>query len=392
MADQYDVLVIGGGIHGVGVAQAAAAKGYSVLLLEQTGLASGSSSRSSKLIHGGLRYLESFQFSLVRESLQERSILLQIAPDLVRLRRFLIPVYPDTSRRPWQLRVGLGLYAMLAGDDRGREHGILPRRYWDQLDGLRTDRLQAVFYYHDAQTDDARLTRAVMYSAAQLGAEFLRPAEFIAADVRKSVCTIRYHHNGSDQECQARVVVNAAGPWVNDVLARMNPQPEKRSVDLIQGTHLILERYISDDCFYLEVPSDRRAVFLMPWNGQTLLGTTETLYQGDPSAVRPTPGDTDYLMDVVYRYFPDESPKVMDSFAGLRVLPGAQGAAFRRSRETFFSVDNKQRPCVVSIYGGKLTGYRAAAEKVMSILRGSLPVRDQMADTANLMLHPERGV
>ena len=176
-----DVVVVGGGIHGVGVAQAAAAAGHSVLLLEKTSLAAGTSSRSSKLIHGGLRYLESGQFHLVRESLRERRILLAIAPELVQLRPFILPLYRETRRRPWQLRVGLSIYALLGGLGPETRFGAVPRSEWTQLDGLQTRGLRKVLRYFDAQTDDAALTRAVMRSAQTLGADVLAPAEFFAA-------------------------------------------------------------------------------------------------------------------------------------------------------------------------------------------------------------------
>ena len=161
----FDVIVIGGGIHGAGVLQAAAAAGYSALLIEKSALASGTSSRSSKLIHGGLRYLESGQFALVRESLHERAVHLRIAPDLVELKPFFIPVYGQTRRRPWQLKLGLWIYALLGGFDASTRFGSVPRREWSELDGLETRGLDAVIRYYDAQTDDAQLTRAVVESA-----------------------------------------------------------------------------------------------------------------------------------------------------------------------------------------------------------------------------------
>ena len=172
MTERYDIVVVGGGIHGAGMAQAAACGGYSVLLLEQS---------STKLSHCGLRYLEGLDFGLVRESLSERAILLKIAPELVHLKPFFIPVYPETSRRPLTLRAGLGLYAVLGGLSRENRFRKLARSEWTSLDGLKHDRLQAVFQYHDAQTNDTELTRAVMQSAIEYGAELRCPAEFLSA-------------------------------------------------------------------------------------------------------------------------------------------------------------------------------------------------------------------
>src|ERR1700684_2183019 len=178
---QFDVVIVGGGIHGAGVLQAAVAAGHSALLIERLGLASGPSSRSSKLIHGGLRYLESGQFALVRESLRERAIHLRIAAELVELKPFYIPVYRETRRRPWQLKIGLWRYALLGGFDASSRFGSVPKEEWPALDGLETQGLDAVIRYHDAQTDDAQLTRAVVQSALSLGAELAMPAGFTGA-------------------------------------------------------------------------------------------------------------------------------------------------------------------------------------------------------------------
>src|ERR1700721_2511392 len=189
---EYDVGIVGGGIHGAGALQAPVAAGFTALPIEKGALASGTSSRSSKLIHGGLRYLESGQFALVRESLHERSVHLRIAPDLVQLKPFFIPVYRETRRRPWQLKLGLWLYALLGGFDASTRFGTVPRREWSSLDGLDTHGLEAVIRYHDAQTDDASLTRAVVRSALSLGAELAMPARYSRAVLAGDGVTVTY--------------------------------------------------------------------------------------------------------------------------------------------------------------------------------------------------------
>lgn len=388
MSDTFDVVIVGGGIHGVGVAQAAAAGGYSVLLLEQQSLASGTSSRSSKLIHGGLRYLEGHDYGLVRESLAERSLLLRIAPELVRLLPFHIPVYSDTSRRPLALRAGLTLYAVLGGLKPSSRFRKLPRQEWDSLDGLETGNLQAVYRYFDAQTHDVELTRAVMQSAIEFGATLSCPSEFLSARIGPQGCEILYRHDKRQQSCHARVLVNAGGPWVNSILERIQPMQAPVAIDLVQGTHLILNSPLEKGCYYLEAPQDKRAVFLLPWGRQSLLGTTENLYQGDPLDVTPQQQEVDYLLEVMQHYFPGRSQQVDDLFAGLRVLPASDRIAFRRTRETQLPVDDGTRPKVLSIVGGKLTGYRATAQKVMHRLRRSLPARKSRADTSTLVLKP----
>lgn len=388
MAEHFDVVIVGGGIHGVGVAQAAACAGYSVLLLEQVALASGTSSRSSKLAHGGLRYLEGYDFHLVRESLVERDILLRNAPELVRLQPFHIPVYPDTTRRPLILRAGLTLYALLDGLGRASRFGTLPRRDWDALDGLDTARLQAVFRYHDGQTNDVDLTRAVMQSAIEYGATLACPAEFTAAVVTPAGCEISYRVDGVEQHCMARVLVNAGGPWVDTIDARISPRPPPVAADLVQGAHLVMQEPVRAGCYYVESPRDRRAIFLLPWGEHALLGTTESNYLGDPRDVQVHAEEEAYLLDVQQHYFPQRSTQVVERFAGLRVLPAEGGAAFSRSRETHLVVDNAHTPRTLSIYGGKLTVYRATAEKVMHTLRPVLPGRRAVARTAELALTP----
>ena len=386
MEKKYDVIVVGGGIHGVGVAQAVAADGYSVLVVEQTKLAAGTSCKSSKLIHGGLRYLESFEFSLVRESLRERELLLKLAPDLVHRQEFFIPVYPNTSRRPWLLRTGLWTYSLLAGFKKQVRFRKVPKPEWSSLDGLNTERLQTVFQYSDAQTDDAALTRAVMRSAESIGAEIACPVELVAATIDSDHVTAKIRSATSTQQIQCEVIVNAAGPWASKIAERISPTPPVVPVDLVQGTHVELPGIVEQGCYYIESPTDQRAVFVMPWKGHTLLGTTELAYDGDPKKPAPTEDETSYLLEVYAHYFPNRSREILDQWAGLRVLPNSTGKAFHRSRETQLPVDRESAPRVISIFGGKLTGYRATAQKVMKKIQRTLPIKKPIADTRKMTL------
>jgi glycerol-3-phosphate dehydrogenase len=387
---EYDVIVVGGGIHGAGVLQAVAAAGYTSLLIEKHALASGTSSRSSKLIHGGLRYLESGQFALVRESLRERAIHLRIAAELVELKPFYIPVYRDTRRRPWQLKLGLWMYALLGGFDPGTRFGAVPKRDWSTLDGLDTRGLTAVIRYHDAQTDDAQLTRAVVRSAQELGGELAMPANFIGAVLTDTGVDVTYEQNGAQIEAHARVLVNAAGPWARRVARAINPAIFVPEVDLVQGAHIVLPLHVTAGIYYVESPTDGRAVFVMPWQGATLVGTTETPYVGEPDQVRPLPEEEDYLLAVAAHYFPAvrgmTRQHIVQRFAGLRVLPAASKMAFHRSRETIFSTDRDPQPRVLGIYGGKLTGWRASAAQVVSRIVPSLGPRPRRAATDQLIL------
>jgi glycerol-3-phosphate dehydrogenase len=381
-----DVIVIGAGIHGVGVAQAAAAAGYSVTVLERRDVAAETSSRSSKLIHGGLRYLESFQLGLVRESLRERAILLRIAPHLVRLVPFYIPIYAETTRGPLKVRAGLSLYALLGGLESAARFESVPRDAWRLLDGLSLDGLRHVFRYMDGQTDDAALCRAVLASGQELGAEAVMGTEVVGAERDAHGWTVRCRVGGDVREVRARALVNAAGPWVNRVLDRFNPPLPRREIELVGGTHIELSGELEQGIYYTEAPADRRAVFTMPWKGHLLVGTTERPFAGDPATFAPSTEEIDYLLDTHRRYFPGGTGELLDAWAGLRVLPRGAGRAFSRPREVLLAPDDARAPTALSIYGGKLTGYRATAAKVMTLLERRLPRAARRADTATLRL------
>jgi glycerol-3-phosphate dehydrogenase len=386
MTGRFDVVVIGAGIQGAGVAQAAAAAGYSVRVLEKTGIAAATSCRSSKLIHGGLRYLETGQVRLVRESLREREILLRIAPQLVKRVPFHLPVYKNTSRSRLKIRAGLALYSLLGGFRRESRFDTVPRADWESLDGLDTAGLKAVFRYHDAQTDDARLTRAVLRSAQKLGAELLCPAEFLGGERSGDGWHVRYRGAQGKTECTCHALVNAAGPWVKLVLTRITPAVPLPDIELVQGSHVVVDGTLHRGVYYTEA-EDRRAVFVMPWRGGlTLIGTTETPYSGDPAQAAPRREEIDYLLRTYRRYFPHRDADVRDRFAGLRVLPKSPVNTFGRSRETLYVTDNEPKPRLVSVVGGKLTGYRAAAEKVVALLAPALPARARRGDTGRLQL------
>ncbi len=388
---EYDVVIIGGGIHGAGVLQAAAAAGHSALLIERQALAAGTSSRSSKLIHGGLRYLESGQFALVRESLRERAIHLRIASELVALKPFYIPVYRDTRRRPWQLKIGLWIYALLGGFGAATRFGTVPESEWPQLDGLKTLDLDAVVRYHDAQTDDALLTRAVVKSALGLGAELAMPARYSGAILHEDAVTVNYSAAGAALACRARVLVNAAGPWAMQAARAVEPAIPIPDVDLVQGTHIVIPHPLTAGIYYVESPADGRAVFVMPWGGATLVGTTETPYRGDPDDVQPLPAEEEYLLAVVRHYFPALGG--FDPRGHQRAISPACGCCPRRRRRPSTArarpysprIETYARACSC-IYGGKLTGWRAAAAHVLQRISPSLPAADRRAETDLLIL------
>ena len=387
MTVTYDVVVVGAGIHGAGIAQAASARGWSVLVIDKGDIAGGTSSKSSKLIHGGLRYLETFQLKLVYECLRERRLLLRNAPNLVQLKPFYIPVYGHSRRNALWVRLGLSLYALLGGLGRNTRFASLPRQAWGALDGLSTNNLVRVFRYYDGQTDDAALTRAVLNSAHTLGAQILcntpvthvlRDGEFYQVKVADGYRVIR-----------CRALVNAAGPWVNQMAARVQPEVPQLPIDLVQGAHILLDFKAPEACYYLESTDDGRAVFALPWRGKVMVGTTETFCRNLPEHCQPLAEEVAYLLRVFNTYFPGfqaTEKDILETTAGLRVLPKAVSvAAHRRPRETQFILTDGQ-PLYLAVYGGKLTSYRATAEKVATKLAKSLPRKERRARTDKLML------
>lgn len=367
----FDVAVIGGGIQGAGVARAAASAGYRTLLIERDEWAAATSRWSSKLIHGGLRYLESGQLNLVYHSLRERQRLFREQPALVKPVKFFIPIYRHTQRRPWQIRAGLSLYALLTGLQPQARFCSIPRSRWHELGGVKTDQLQAVFQYWDGQTDDAALTRTIAQSAQQLGAQCLQHSELIAATQHSDgVYSLDIRTDAVDWRCRAHHIVNATGPWVNELLQRCTPAPPIRSISWVKGSHIILPTMNLPGIFYLEAPRDGRAVFVMPWQGKTLVGTTEI--EVDEPRAAPSHVEIEYLLETARHYFPQLPAQVLDSFAGVRVLPAGSGRPFSRARESVITRFSHHNASLISIYGGKLTTFQHTAAQVLRLLPKNL--------------------
>lgn len=373
--DLYDVLVIGAGIQGVGVAQACAERGLTTCIVEKAPKAAmGTSSKSSKLIHGGLRYLETAQFSLVYQCLRARAELCRTRPELVQLKTFYLPIYTSSKRHP--LWVGLGLFAywILAGAGPSVGFSRLSAKSIDALP-IKKQGLRAVFTYKDAQTDDAALTRAVLKSAQSLGVN----CEFSRQVNRIEWCQDHYRVVTSNGVFLARAIANCAGPWVNQVAQCMRFSVKQLPIAWVQGSHLLLECDVPNGYYYLESPEDARPIFVLPWQGKLLLGTTETPFNGDPDTLVCTEQEQAYLLVAFNHYFPNHSitaANIVKRITGLRVLPDDTSItentnnpvnANKKPRDTRIVVD-QQQGTYVAVYGGKLTAYRATALKVVNKL------------------------
>lgn len=383
-----DVAIIGAGIQGAGVAQAATAAGYSVIVLEKEAIAAGTSSKSSKLIHGGLRYLESYQFSLVRKSLKERAILCRIAPNLVKLQPFYIPIYKNTTRRPWMIRLGLSLYAVLGGLRKENLFKAIKPEKIICLDKLESKNLQKLFRYYDGQTNDVDLTKAVMHSAISMGALLKCSADVVSIEKETTGFNLSYIDGAKKKNIHASIVVNASGPWVNELLELVKPKAKALDVDLVQGTHIIIDAPAPSGIYYLEA-KDKRAVFVMPYkfNGQlkTMVGTTEKLFKEKADDTHPSNEEVDYLLSLYKTYFSEyKNAKVIHTFSGLRVLPIDNGSMFARPRDTILQWT---LPGLLTLYGGKLTAYRSTAELVIKKIKKQLPARKRIAYTKELLLN-----
>jgi len=373
--DTLDVLVVGGGINGAGITRDAAMRGLRVALVERGDLASGTSSRSSKLIHGGLRYLEQGDVRLVLEAVRERERLQRLAPHLVRPQEFVFPLYRGGPLGPLKLAAGLWAYDLLAGFWNVRRHRMLsPKAVAEAEPALLRDGLCGAGQYWDCRTDDARLVLETALSAAGEGALIVSYAEvagFVKEGGRIVGARVVDRLGGGEVVARAQVVVNAAGPWVDRVVALDAPETPPR-LRLTKGVHVVVphERVGNRAAVVLSAVADRRVMFVIPWGAHTLVGTTDTDHPGGPD-VPPTvePSDVCYLLDTVNHYFPAArlaSGDVVSAFAGLRPLIAPRGkatmspSAVSREEEVFTSPSG-----LISIAGGKLTTYRLVAKTVV---------------------------
>ena len=369
--DKFDIAVVGGGITGAGIARDAALRGLSVALLEKGDFGSGTSSKSSRMIHGGLRYLRQRHVSLVRESLRERGVLLKIAPHLVRPFPFLLPVYGGGLEERLQLKLGLTAYDLLAGRRRLEHHRMLSRReVLQQEPALRPDGLQGALRYFDCVVHDARLTLATARSAARQGAAVANYVQATALERDgERVVGVRYRDllSGRTGLLRAGVVVNAAGPWCDELRAMTGLPPKLRPT---KGIHIVLPRHrlpVTDIVIFFH---NDRGLFAVPKEDWTYVGTTDTDHQGDPGRARTDAADVAYMLEAVNDTFPGRAvvPRdIVSTWAGVRPLVAEEGAPTPSDVSRDYEIENDP-PGLMSIAGGKLTTYRSMAQDLLDRL------------------------
>jgi len=348
--------VIGGGINGAGIAWELARRGYGVTLFEKGRCGAQTSSATTKMIHGGIRYLERFHFGLVRESLRDRAWLLEHLPSLVKPIEILLPVYDDSPRSRFTIRIGLTLYDLLAGRNNIARHRALSADELIERLPLTRAGLRGGFVYFDAQVDDYALARLVVDSAIAEG-----------AIVREETRVISLRRNGkqwivgtANGDERFDFVVNAAGPWMNALLAENRIRSRYR-LSLVRGSHLVLKHRVADAGMLLQSVSDRRVFFVLPWKETTLVGTTEIMHRGSLENVEATDAEIDYLIARFNRYVRDPIGRddIASTFAGVRPLVGRSTNPSALARDYRL----ERRGNLLNVFGGKMTTFRSLAEK-----------------------------
>ena len=375
----HDVFIIGGGINGCGIARDAVGRGFSVCLAEMNDLASATSSGSTKLIHGGLRYLEHYEFRLVREALKEREVLWSMAPHIIRPLRFVLPRHGG-SRPAWLLRLGLFLYDHLGGRRRLPGTRVVDLRQ-DIVGHPLKDGFTKAFEYSDCWVDDARLVVLNARDAAARGAEILTRAKVVSAERADGQWTVTTEaSDGERRTHQARVLVNAAGPWVDDVITKSLGPREAPSVRLVRGSHVIVPRLYDHDRCYIFQNADGRIIFAIPYETDfTLIGTTDRDHDGDPGEVRITEEETAYLCAAASTYFaqPILPADVRRSYSAVRPLynDGASKAQEATRDYVLKTERGGDDAALINIFGGKITTYRKLAESAMKRIESVLGQR-----------------
>ena len=369
MNNLYDVFIIGGGINGCGVARDAAGRGYSVYLAEKNDIASGTSSASSKLIHGGLRYLENYEFSFVRASLRERDILIKIAPHIIKEMRFILP-YHKNLRPVWILKMGMLLYDNLYSSKHIKRSSYIKIPFHESKSTL-TESFNKGFEYSDCITDDARLTVLNAADAKRLGGDINTRTIVKNMEQKKGVWNIEVMNTISNETkyVQAKVVVNATGPWVDNFLKSHSKQTKFDNIRLVKGSHIVVKKLFNHSYAYIFQNSDGRVFFAVPWENKfTFIGTTDVDFKGDLDNFSASDDEINYLCKSANQYFRSDisSNDVIKHWSGVRPLyHDGSTKAQKASRDYIIKVDSRDnKSALINIFGGKMTTFRLLSEEV----------------------------
>ncbi|MFB2552781.1 glycerol-3-phosphate dehydrogenase [Ensifer soli] len=372
-----DLFVIGGGINGAGIARDAAGRGLKVVLCEKGDLAEGTSSRSGKLVHGGLRYLEYYEFRLVREALIEREVLLKSAPHIIWPMRFVLPHSPS-DRPAWLVRLGLFLYDHLGG--RRKLPGTRTLNLLRDPEGTPIlDQYTRGFEYSDCWVDDARLVALNAVGAAEKGATVLTRSPAVSARRENGLWTITTRNSitGETRSFRAKCIANCAGPWVSDIINRVAGSNSSRNVRLVKGSHIIVPKFWAGSNAYLVQNTDKRVIFINPYEGdKALIGTTDIPWEGRAEDVAAEEKEIDYLLAAVNRYFKEKLRRsdVITSFSGVRPLfDDGKGNPSAVTRDYVFDLDETGGAPLLNVFGGKITTFRELAERGMQRLAHVFP-------------------
>lgn len=367
-AERYDLIVIGGGINGAAIARDAAMRGMSVLLLEKGDYGCGASNKSSKMVHGGVRYLELFQFHLVKECLYERSLLLKNASNLVKPMPFIFPVYKGDIRPLWKIKLGMWLYDFLKGRDQLPKHiNMSVGDIIERVPTLKQEGLEGGCFYYDAVMQDNRLVIENILSAKKAGADvrnYVKVVELIKENGKVVGVACEDSLSGQRETFFGAHVVNTTGAWSNALL-EMDEGLEGFEVEPTKGVHLVIPKIDTRYALLLQSPEDRRVFFVIPWNGCSLIGTTDTPYSGNPDTIQVEEEDIRYLLASFNHYFPDKQiseKDIISTFAGLRPLVKFHGIKGKFNRDHFIYTS---KAGVTTLLGGKYTTYRKMAEDVV---------------------------
>ena len=380
MNETFDILVIGGGINGAGIVRDASGRNLKVCLVEKNTVGSATSSWSTKLIHGGLRYLENYEFRLVRESLKEREVIKKIASDITTPIPFIIP-YQKSLRPKWLIKLGLFLYDNLGGKMTIPKSSTINIK--NEFPNILKDQYKTGFQYYDLQIDDKKLVELNVKDAEKKGATIIENREVIRANRNKNVWDIILDDNTL---LKTKILINAAGPWINDTLTKVLKQDSKKSIRLVKGSHIITKSlYRQKKAFTLQ-NEDSRIIFVIPYKDEySLIGTTETEVFS-PENPKIDNSEIDYLINSVNKYFIKQisGDDVVSSYSGIRPLIEDFKEASKVTRDYVFDLneDNSQAP-LLNIYGGKLTTYRKLAENVILTLKNHIDVDSNDSWTAD---------